>query len=109
MPTATINIHIDANCPAPEPEKEPTPTPTPPVEPTESRIAPLFAPKSNKLLSTPKRTLPDSSNNNLFTPTKRTVDALPPIMSHKRTKKDITFESMPLAAKGKKNLYHRQK
>lgn len=53
-------------------------------------MAPLFASK-------PK---PSTASQFMSSPQKRTVEALPPTMSHKRTKVDAAAESMPLAAKG---------
>ncbi|KAG2237344.1 hypothetical protein INT48_009077 [Thamnidium elegans] len=86
--SATINVHIDNGCLPVAAAVEQAPKVA--AEPTNVRMAPLFAPKS-----VPK----PSPNLFMSSPQKRTVEALPPTMSHKRTKVDAAAESMPLAAK----------
>lgn len=109
--STVINVHIDNNCPSPEEEEKPTVVDTTTAtsdnnihttKETPTRMAPLFAPKSQAQ----KQTAPifkSSSNSSL----KRTIET-PPQPVIKRNKKDVVAESMPLAAKGIKiNSYQK--
>ncbi|GAA5798558.1 DNA polymerase III, clamp loader complex, gamma/delta/delta subunit [Helicostylum pulchrum] len=88
--SANINVHIDTGClPVTVAVAAVEQAPKVTAEPTNIRMAPLFASK-------PK---PSTASQFMSSPQKRTVEALPPTMSHKRTKVDAAAESMPLAAK----------